>query len=77
MSQDNSIEAEPLNRGVSHLSQLMLRHRDMRLILDSFNLAATFELANNTPKIDDRTGAKIDIFRRRLESLFCHQNFTK
>ena len=77
MMNNNFLQLKLFCRRRGNLFQLVFRHGGMRFVIYSLNFAAILELPNDAPKIDNRTGAKIDIccsrgpVGRAVQRTFC------
>ena len=71
MINHEKIQREVGSRLFRDFLELMFRYACVRFIFDSFDLTPIFQFADNAPKIDDCSRAKIDNLVRRFQSLFC------
>ena len=84
MMKHNLVQSESLSRGISNDFHLMLGHGLVSFIIDPFDFTTILQFSNNAPKIDYRSGAKIDppmdgfavanLFLRRVQAPFGQQN---
>ncbi|MEY2544487.1 MAG: hypothetical protein QOE81_1948 [Verrucomicrobiota bacterium] len=73
MKQD-LVQPKILRRGIGNDCHLMLGHGFLRFVIDPLDFTTILQLSNHSPKIDYRSGGKIDIFLRRFQSRFSQQN---
>ena len=66
MMKQNLLQLKFFDRALGDELHLMLRHRGVRLIIDSLDLAPVFELADDSPKIDHRARPTTGTLLRRL-----------
>jgi len=72
--QQNLVQSKLFRCGFGNDPQLVLGHGFESFIIDPVDLATVFQTANDSQKIDHRSGGKIDIFSRHFQARFGQQN---